>query len=210
MGPDVTPADSDEFNSPTLGLQWQWQANPQPNWAFPAPAVSALRLISIPSGAPDATNKVNLWTLPNVLLQKFPGPEFTVTSKLRFTPRFPGDQTGLVIFGESYSSIVVENIGSTLVVRQVTRQHASDGGDATASPAISLTGDTTYLRACVEKGAQVTFSYSSNGIDSRPLGDSFQATAGRWIGAKVGLFAIGSSTHEEYGYADYDWFRFSR
>lgn len=210
MGPDVTPADSDEFNSPTLGLQWQWQANPQPNRAFLAPAVGALRLISIPLGHQDATNNVNLWTLPNVLLQKFPGPAFTVTTKLRFTPRFSGDQTGLVIFGESYSSIVVEEVGSALVVRQVTRQHAGDGGDATLSPAISLTGDTVYLRARVEKGAQATFSYSSNGIDFHPLGDAFQATAGRWIGAKVGLFATGSSTHGEFGYADYDWFRFSR
>src|SRR3989440_5507131 len=34
--PVVTPADSDEFNENGLGLQWQWQADPQPNWAFPA------------------------------------------------------------------------------------------------------------------------------------------------------------------------------
>ncbi|HLF47686.1 MAG TPA: family 43 glycosylhydrolase, partial [Chitinophagaceae bacterium] len=32
--PVITPAESDEFNSATLGLQWQWQANPKQGWAF--------------------------------------------------------------------------------------------------------------------------------------------------------------------------------
>jgi beta-xylosidase len=27
--PVATPSESDEFNSPSMGLQWQWQANPQ-------------------------------------------------------------------------------------------------------------------------------------------------------------------------------------
>jgi beta-xylosidase len=31
-GPITTPAESDEFNSGALGLQWQWQANPKPTW----------------------------------------------------------------------------------------------------------------------------------------------------------------------------------
>jgi beta-xylosidase len=30
-----TVQDSDEFNDPKFGLQWQWQANPQSGWAFP-------------------------------------------------------------------------------------------------------------------------------------------------------------------------------
>ena len=30
---------------------------------------------------------------------------------------------------------------------------------------------------------------------------------GKWIGAKVGIFAIGKGAASEMGYADYDWFR---
>ncbi|MFX8633171.1 hypothetical protein ABTM26_19485, partial [Acinetobacter baumannii] len=30
----ATPTDSDEFENHSLGLQWQWQANPQSTWAF--------------------------------------------------------------------------------------------------------------------------------------------------------------------------------
>ena len=32
VSPIMTPAESDEFDSGSLGLQWQWQANPQSNW----------------------------------------------------------------------------------------------------------------------------------------------------------------------------------
>ena len=34
--PIVTPPESDEFNDPTLGLQWQWHANPKITWGFPS------------------------------------------------------------------------------------------------------------------------------------------------------------------------------
>ena len=34
--PVATPAESDEFNENKIGLQWQWQANPKPYWAFPS------------------------------------------------------------------------------------------------------------------------------------------------------------------------------
>src|SRR5581483_7185053 len=39
-----------------------------------------------------------------------------------------------------------------------------------------------------------------------PIGEPFTARAGRWIGAKVGLFALGTVSATEYGCADYDWF----
>ena len=79
--PIVTPVDSDEFDGNALGLQWQWQANPQPNWAFPAGGLGFLRLFIVP--APDGFK--NFWDLPNLLLQKFPAPEFTAGTKLTFT-----------------------------------------------------------------------------------------------------------------------------
>ena len=44
--PVTTPAESDEFNSNSLGLQWQWMANPQPTWYFTDPAKGVLRLYS--------------------------------------------------------------------------------------------------------------------------------------------------------------------
>ena len=57
-----TPPDSDEFNDSRLGLQWQWQANPQSNWALSSPAFGFVRLhnVHVPAGAK------NLWDVPNL------------------------------------------------------------------------------------------------------------------------------------------------
>jgi beta-xylosidase len=55
--------------------------------------------------------------------------------------------------------------------------------------------------------ALCNFSYSLDGKTFSPLGESFSARQGRWIGAKVGIFAIGSGGSSEMGYADFDWFR---
>jgi beta-xylosidase len=205
-GADFAPADSDEFNGPALGLQWQWQTNPQAGWAFPAPAIGSLRLVNVPTAAAD----VNLWNVPNVLLQKFPGPAFTVTTKLRFTPRAAGDEAGLAILGRSYSALVVQNTSLGLRISQLTRLHADKGGPGTESPEVTVQRDTFYLRAIVNSEAVVNFSYSLDGTEFHAIGTPFQATAGAWVGAKVGIFAIGTEMHGEFGYADYDWFRFEK
>jgi hypothetical protein len=39
------------------------------------------------------------------------------------------------------------------------------------------------------------------------IGESFTARPGKWIGAKVGIFALGTGAAGERGYADFDWFR---
>ncbi len=36
-----------------------------------------------------------------------------------------------------------------------------------------------------------------------------KATAGRWVGSKVGLFAI-TESEAKSGYADFEWFRIGR
>jgi len=42
------------------------------------------------------------------------------------------------------------------------------------------------------------------------IGVPFVARQGRWIGAKVGIFALGGAQTRETGYADFDWFRVNR
>jgi beta-xylosidase len=202
----ATPPDSDEFNGNHLGEQWQWEANPEPGWAFPAPALGVLRLAAVPS----AEGSKDLWNLPNALLQKLPAQQFTVTTKVKFTSRLAGETTGLLVLGQSYAYIGVRNSGSGLVVEQVECPDARPVEPKTvSSKPVALTGDTVYLRATVRAGAVVTFAYSLNGETFEPLGAPFQATAGRWVGARIGLFALGAAGSGEHGFADYDWFRFS-
>ena len=51
------------------------------------------------------------------------------------------------------------------------------------------------------------FSYSANGTDFEDVGEPLALKQGRWIGTKIGLFALGTAPVSEYGYADVDWFR---
>ncbi|MBV8859562.1 MAG: glycoside hydrolase 43 family protein [Acidobacteria bacterium] len=202
--PVETPPDSDEFDAPGLGLQWQWHANPQPNWAFPAGPLGYLRIFNTP--LPDGYK--NLWDVPNLLLQKFPAPEFTATTKLTFTPRTDDEQTGLLVMGMDYAYLSVRKRPEGLFVSQVVCKDADKQGAEREGAGVPLKSSTVYLRVKVSAGAVCDFSYSADGKTFAPVGEPFKAKQGRWIGAKIGLFASRVGKTREYGYADFDWFRF--
>ena len=200
--PAETPVESDEFDSAALGAQWQWQANPQANWAMPSKALGVLRLFAVPM--PGIAK--NLWDVPNLLLQKFPAPEFTAVTKLSFHALGDGERTGLIVMGMSYATIELERKGNSLTVSQVVCRNADRG--SAEKPAASATVDSgdVYLRVRVSSGARCDFAYSRDGSNFTSLGEPFQAVKGRWIGAKVGLFATRTGAGAEFGYADFDWF----
>ena len=203
--PVTTPVESDEFNGNTLGLQWQWQANPKEFWYFMDPANGCLRLYS--DKWPDGAK--NLWQAPNVLLQKFPAEEFTVTTKLTFTPnpKLDNEKAGLTIMGFSYANIAVKSKKDGLYLIYTTCKDAEKGAEENEKTITKLSDATVYLRVKVTKGAKCNFSYSIDGKDFKEAGDDFHAEVGRWIGAKVGLFCTRESQTNDSGYADIDWFR---
>ena len=202
IGPIATPIESDEFNGNLLGLQWQWSANPQPNWFFPAGGLGFLRMFNIP--LPDGFK--NFWDLPNLLTQKFPAPEFTATTKLTFTARAEHEKTGLIIMGQDYSYIAVKNRLDGLYVSQTVCKDADKGTPEIESPAVAVKTNTLYLRVKVSETAVCRFSFSIDGKNFTPVGEPFNAKKGRWVGAQVGIFANGTVPVRERGYADFDWF----
>ena len=201
--PIVTPQDSDEFNANELGLQWQWQANPGTHWAFPAGGLGFLRLFNVP--LPDDYR--NFWDVPNLLLQKFPAPEFTATTKVTFTPRTNDEEMGLIVMGLDYAYLSVKKKPEGLLISQTVVKDAESGAKGKEGAALALKGNTFYLRVKVAKNAVCTFSYSSDGKTYSPVGEAFDARKGKWIGARVGLFAVRTGITREMGYADFDWFR---
>lgn len=204
--PVATPPDSDEFDGTGLGRQWQWHANPQPAWAFPAGGLGFLRMFNVPR--PDDFR--NLWDVPNLLLQKFPAPAFTVTTKLTYTPRTEDEEAGLLVMGIDYAYVSVKKKAERLFVSQTVARNAESGAKGNEGAAVALQGNTFYLRVKVAKNAICNFSYSNDGITFSPVGEPFVARQGKWIGAKVGLFAVRTGKIRETGYADFDWFRFSK
>jgi beta-xylosidase len=162
-----------------------------------------LRLYSVP--LPD--NFQNFWQVPNLLLQKLPADVFTTTTKLTFTPRFEGEKAGLLMMGMDYAYLALTNMGGKLQLTQTVCTKANEQGKEVVSAPIALTQNTVYLRVAVQAGAKCQFSYSLDGQNFQPVGSTFQAREGRWIGAKMGLFCTRNGTTNDAGYADVDWFR---
>lgn len=199
----VTPAESDEFNGTALGLQWQWQANPRPGWVFPTPALGTIRFPCV--AAPRAAR--NLWDVGNLLLQKFPAPDFVATARVTFHALNQGDRTGIVVMGTDYAALVVERRGTDLVASQRICQGASTGTAEREGGFTTLGNRSVLLRARVSAGGRTEFSYGTDSARFTVLGEPFVAQQGRWVGAKIGLFAQRGAAGREAGYADYDWFR---
>jgi hypothetical protein len=59
----------------------------------------------------------------------------------------------------------------------------------------------------VSEGAVCRFEWSRDGRTFTPFGEPFTAREGKWIGAKVGLFAVAPAGAARTGHADFDYLR---
>ena len=203
--PLQTPPDTDEFNSPALGLQWQWMANPQATFAFCNPAAGVLRLFSQPM-PPDAQN---LWMAPHLLLQKLPAPAFTATTRLKLTPNtaIPEESAGLALMGLYSAGIAITHRSGKLGLEHWQAPEAAKNTPPQQNWIANLDTGWVYLRLTVQPGAVCSFSYSTNGHHFITVGQPFTAQPGRWKGAKMGIYCTRSGQTNDAGYADFDWFR---
>jgi beta-xylosidase len=200
-----TPQESDEFNSNTLGLQWQWMANPVPTWYFLNPSKGYLRLFSYKM--PDSAK--NLWDAPNVLLQKFPADEFIVTTKMRFVPnpKVETEKAGLAIMGLSYANLTLRSKKDGIYLVYSVCKNADKGQPEKETVVTKMNNADVYLRVQVTNGGKCNFYYSTDGNSYTKTGEEFTAEVGRWIGAKVGIFCTRETQTNDSGWADFDWFR---
>jgi hypothetical protein len=91
--------------------------------------------------------------------------------------------------------------------------HDADTGCEEHFEAVKTMGsDMVTLRMTVASGGGTVFSYLDEEGRFKALGEIFQATPGRWVGAKVGLFArIDDATDgEAENFVDVDSIRFHR
>lgn len=208
--PIQTPAESDEFNTDVLGLQWQWHANPRVVWSALLRGKDYLRLFAVnqPQGA------ANLWPVPNLLLQKFPAPDFTATTKVTWQVEFEAWQekkAGLIITGNDYAYLAISQDGKGYKISQVRCKNAEKGTAEEVVAEKRIGTNTAYLRVNVSgPDAKCRFSYSEDGQRFTPIGEEFTALPDKWIGAKVGLFATSASNARRGSYADFDWFRVTK
>jgi beta-xylosidase len=209
--PITVPQTSDEFDSASLGLQWQWNANPRAAWLSLTARPGFLRLASVP--APAARNDGspggrNLYDAPNFLLQKFPAPAFTVTTAIEFSPAAPGETAGLVVYGYDYALLGLRRTATgRRLVLLVNRTSNQPGAEEHEDGALNLLDGTVTLRVTVDSQALCRFEYCLDRQRFQAIGGLFQAACDRWVGARVGLFATAAADAAATGHADFDWFR---
>ncbi|GLY07787.1 glycoside hydrolase 43 family protein [Actinoplanes sp. NBRC 101535] len=194
------PATSDTFDGGRPGPQWTWPANPTGDEIL-AHSGNGLRLACRPGD--------DLRRLPAVLGQRLPGPRLRAETGLRLDAP-PGSRAGLVVLGRTYAWIGLTHRpdGTYLTCRFAedhgeTEHHgeAEDHGERDAAdPVLIPAGAAVRLVLTVTDTAQVRFAAEIDGArwDAFPV---FTATPGLWIGATLGLFAIGPG-----GHADFDRF----
>jgi beta-xylosidase len=213
----VNPVESDEFNQPVLGKQWQWHANYDQKFGMPT-AFGTMRVY---------THKLsegykNLWEVPNMLLQKTPADCFVATAKLRFTSKEQEQFGGIIMMGLDYSALVVARVGNEFQLQQITCKAADKGKPQNVKVLASLKPTASdkvdyqpaihediYLRMTVSDG-KCRFSWSSNGKKFTEVGDEFTMKEGKWIGAKIGFVAAETGQQTNRGWIDADWFRVTK
>jgi len=109
--------------------------------------------------------------------------------------------------GLDYGRITIKRENGKFAVQSATCKQADKGTNEELSVAHPLESNSIYFRVQVQKGAVCQFSYSTDGQSFIALGNTFKAREGKWIGAKIGFYAVRNGIINDAGSADIDWFR---
>lgn len=198
------PDASDDFSKKTLGLQWQWNANPKEDWYKLTSEGLCLKAVK-------QEEKIKHGDYPNLLLQKWPAPEFICDTTLSLAGLKANEEAGVISMGveytllsfarneegvveasfingkQKYGKILVESTEETST-QLGTLVFADDSETITVRMSVHRVG--TQDLSEKEKNfplEEVVFEYSTNGTDYKKAG-SYMAAAGRWVGVKSGVY----------------------
>ena len=166
----------DEFNEGALGLQWQWNHNPDDtHWSL----TKRQGWLTIQAQPADSLKQCR-----NMLTQKVVGYQSESTTLLTATGN---SYAGLCCSGKTFRAIGLCKEGIFI--------------EANGQRSILVKGHpkTLWLRVtndCQENRHQ--FAYSTDGTHFTPLGESFAMRSGYWKGIRVGLFCYGTSGEAQF------------
>lgn len=179
--PPDAPEDSDFFEEEKLGLQWQWNANYHEEWY--SVGDGSLTLYSQP-----AEEAKQLCDIRNLLLQKWPAPQFRITTALHLENLEEGDVAGMVSLGGCYTALAVQKKQGRLILQQRTGNWEQD--DEVRENLEMIETAVLYVRMHVKNAEEISFEISEDEENFRQVGKITSATPGRWVGVKAGLFAV--------------------
>lgn len=191
-----SPATSDEFASKKLGLQWQWNHNPDDlKWTL-AERKGHLRL--------KASKAESLKNARNTLTQRVQGPSCEGSVAIDLSGLKNGNVAGFGVFEFPYAFVGVrqENGKKELIM-------CNDGA---VIDSMQLNGaQKLWVRARVtDKDFTARFYYSLDGDQYHQIGNVLNMGLGLpWTANRFALFNFTTTDEGVDGYADFDWFRFT-
>ena len=205
---------NDGFRTYPLGMQWQWNHNPDDRmWnLYERPGWLRIRT----SGTVDKlTQARNMLTQRIFAFHGQPSKESIGTIRLDVSHLQEGDRAGICILQDPYAAIAVEvKDGKKQIVWWQDQLTTNNNFTPAEKVAKAEVGDIVYLRAGITYGTSKTqFYYSLDNKTFTKLGgqttQSFNLSI--FVGSRFGLFYYNNRGEKlegsgESGYADFDWF----
>lgn len=178
------PQTSDDFNSESLGLQWQWCHNPNNGYWSLTERKGWLTLHALPSP--------NLKNARNMLTQKSMGYRGEATTLMDCRQIKTGSYAGLLCIGREYRGIGVCGDGIYLEA------------DGQREVIVRKKPSKVYLRVSLNVMTnQHQFFYSLDGKHFTEAGSPFEMHDGNWKGFRIGLFCYGDGGKALFDSFDY-------
>ena len=204
---------NDTFTGAALGMQWQWNHNPDESaWSlFANPGHIRLRTASVTTDLKQARN---------TLTQRMFGYNVEGTASASYTDTYgtakidvsgmlEGDVCGLAIFQDPYAYIGVKMKDGKKQLVWYRSTYEENGSQVqpveVAGP--ELTGNVVFLRAIANFGTnKANFYYSTDNTEFTQVGEkmTMRYTLNIFVGNRFGLFNY--ATQQRGGYVDIDWF----
>lgn len=205
--PHYEIATSDCFASETLGLQWQWQANPRQEFFGLGNPGLHLRCM-----ANDGRENY-LWYAPNALTQIPQSPDFTATALVTLKESIPGDLAAVGMIGHRYAYCALEQGAEgtflSMYIGEVSDIQQAGQAEERLLAQIPYGSDRVFLRMKVESGRNFQFFYSADGETYHPIGFVCPLVKATWTGAKLCLWSA-NKRNCPGGWGVYDFVRIEK
>jgi beta-xylosidase len=188
--PVETPQTSDEFNATSLGLQWEWNHNPDNSlWSLKEhPGFLRLK-----AGAAS-----DLIHARNTLTQQMEHESFDLTTSINTTGMKSGQHAGLAMFGvrESWVGVIQKDTKREIV-------YADESGETVVTPLMA--NDVQFRMRVAQE--EVSFFYSvDNGHSFTPVGSPNKFYFSFWKAARPAIYTFNTqSDAPAKGWIDVDW-----
>lgn len=194
--PIISPATTDEFAGKKLGLQWQWNHNPDPDkWSL-TDRKGYMRL--------KASKATSLKDARNTLTQRVQGPCSEGSVEIDLTGLRNGNVAGFGIFEFPYAFVGVR--------KENNRNEVIMCNDGAIIDSLMLKNENKiWVRVRVtDKDFTARFYYSADGHAYHPIGNVLSMGLGLpWTANRFALFNYSLTDEGVDGYTDFNWFRFT-